>query len=181
LSFDKPENDLDIEARPKLNTRFFLIATMVILSLALVMGIYGLVTLLDLWNSSTEAIDLSNPGGLPEGQQIAEIAEVLPQQRRVGEETDSFQWDVFEPYYDPFADPMKLTGIVVGGSRGGAMAIIESRGISYIVSPGDYVDDLWAVSTITRDKVVLKSYNSEISLYLDKPPVTRSLDIDPIQ
>jgi len=68
-----------------------------------------------------------------------------------------------------------LTGVVIGG-RGGSMAIIESGGSSFIVTEGDYVDDLWAVIHIKRGMAVLRAYDQEVSLYLDQPAVTRSLD-----
>jgi len=107
---------------------------------------------------------------------VADTAEVLPQQIRINTtEDEEDNYSGFEPFVDPFADPMKLTGVVIGG-RGGAMAIIESSGTSYMVAVGDYVDDLWAVLQITRDMVILRAHNQEVSLFFDQPPVTRSLD-----
>jgi hypothetical protein len=95
--------------------------------------------------------------------------------RDTGDESTSDLWTSFDAGVDPFTDPMKLTGVVVGG-RGGAMAIIESSGTAYIVAVGDYVDDLWAVREITSDMVVMRAYNQEVSLFLDQPPITRTLD-----
>jgi hypothetical protein len=107
---------------------------------------------------------------------VSDYAEVLPQQRRtIDDASGSDLWASFEANIDPFSDPMRLTGVVIGG-RGGAMAIIESSGMAYIVAVGDYVDDLWAVRQITRDMVVMRAYNQEVSLFLDQPPVTRTLD-----
>jgi hypothetical protein len=85
-------------------------------------------------------------------------------------------WIPVNQYFDPFAAPIKLTGVVIGGF-GGPMAIIESGGSSFIVKVGDYVDDLWAVLEIKREMVVLQAYNQEISLFFDQPPLTRMLDV----
>ena len=106
-----------------------------------------------------------------------EIAEVLPQQRRNDGSMQEGTWIPVSPYIDPFADPIKLTGIATGGA-GWSMAIIESGGSSYIVSVGDYVDDLWAVLDIKSEQVILRAYNQEITLFLDQPPLTRTLNED---
>lgn len=111
------------------------------------------------------------------GQDIVGIAEVLPQQRRDNFD-DSYIGPAGSAIMDPFAEPMRLRGVTIGG-LGGNMAIIESGGSAYIVSVGDYVDDLWAVTKITRGTAVLRAHNQEVSLFFDQPPVTRSLEIDP--
>jgi len=106
------------------------------------------------------------------------VAEVLPQQRRSdGTMEDDGTWIPINQYFDPFAEPIKLTGVAIGGT-GGPMAIIESGGSSFIVKVGDYVDDLWAVIEIKRETAVLRAYNQEISLFLDQPPLTRTLDLN---
>jgi hypothetical protein len=104
--------------------------------------------------------------------------EVLPQQKRnLENDAESSSWNAFEPVTDPFAGPMKLTGILLGGFND-SMAIIESSGMAYVVSVGDYVDDVWAVREIGREMVILRAHNLEVSLFLDQPPVTRTLDGD---
>lgn len=119
-----------------------------------------------------------NPGNAG-GDQAADtvvVAEVLPQQRRSDGTMEDGTWVPVNQYFDPFAEPIKLTGVAIGGS-GGPMAIIESGGSSFIVKVGDYVDDLWAVLEIKREMVILRAYNQEISLFLDQPPLTRTLDV----
>ncbi len=105
-----------------------------------------------------------------------EVAEVLPQQRRSDGTLEDGTWVPVNQYFDPFAEPIKLTGVAIGG-LGGPMAIIESGGSSYIVKVGDYVDDLWAVLEIKRETVILRAYNQEINLFFDQPPLTRTLDV----
>ena len=105
-----------------------------------------------------------------------DIAEVLPQQRRDDGTLEDGTWTPVNQYIDPFAAPIKLTGVAIGGF-GGPMAIIESGSSSFIVKVGDYVDDLWAVLDIKREMVVLRAYNQEISLFFDQPPLTRMLDV----
>jgi hypothetical protein len=104
----------------------------------------------------------------PEDQ---DTAVVLPQQVRSDENGSA----TGSTMMDPFAGPMKLTGIATGG-YGGAMAIIESSGTSYIVTVGDYVDDLWAVYEITHERVVLRVHDQEVSLFFDQPPEIRNLE-----
>ena len=66
---------------------------------------------------------------------------------------------------DPFATPLKLTGIVTGGF-GDAMAIIESGSAAYIVTVGDVVEEIWTVTQISRDAVDLITADREIKLQL---------------
>ena len=105
------------------------------------------------------------------------VAEVLPQQRRSDGSMEDGTWIPVNQYFDPFAEPIKLTGVAIGGT-GGPMAIIESGGSSFIVKVGDYVDDLWAVIEIKRETAVLRAYNQEVRLFLDQPPLTRTLDLN---
>ncbi len=166
--------DVKISQLHKLiQNRMFLIIAGSILVIALVGGIYSLVTMRHL-AAETE------PGGenqISNDQDAAEIAEVLPQQIRSDQDGAERSWSVFNPGADPFGGPMKLTGVVIGG-RSGSMAIIESSGTSYIVSEGDYVDDLWAVRLITRGTVILRAHNQEVSLYFDQAPTVRTLDYE---
>lgn len=171
-----PGKDLDVKASQLfklLKNRMFLIIAGSILLIALVGGIYSVVLLRDR-TASEELNDEITASG---DQDIAETAEVLPQQIRNNDDRDERSWSTFTPGTDPFGGPMKLTGVVIGG-RSGPMAIIESSGTSYIVSEGDYVDDLWAVRQITRETVILRAHNQEVSLYFDQPPSTRRLDYE---
>ncbi len=154
------------------NRRFLIIAGSVLL-IALMGGIYSIVFLGNL--SASDQSDNENPGS--DNQYIVDTAEVLPQQIRNDGNENERSWSVFDPVTDPFGSPMRLTGVVIGG-RSGSMAIIESGGTSYLVSEGDYVDDLWAVRQITRGMVILRAHNQEVSLYFDQPPAIRTLDYE---
>jgi hypothetical protein len=156
--------------------RLYLVIAGVIILLAVTGSVYGALALRNNLNAAAGADNQALSGTASADSTVADTAEVLPQQIRINTtEEDENDSSGFEPFVDPFADPMKLTGVVIGG-RGGAMAIIESSGTSYMVAVGDYVDDLWAVLQITRDMVVLRAHNQEVSLFFDQPPVTRSLD-----
>ena len=156
--------------------RLYLVIAGVIILLAVTGAVYGALVLRNNLNADAEGDSQTLSGTASADPNVADTAEVLPQQIRINTtEEDEDNFSGFEPFVDPFADPMKLTGVVIGG-RGGAMAIIESSGTSYMVAVGDYVDDLWAVLQITRDMVVLRAHNQEVSLFFDQPPVTRSLD-----
>lgn len=169
----EPERRLNINFREFLSNRIYLVVTVAILVVAIAGGIYAILALRS--DVAGQDAGAQNTEFAPANPEISEVAEVLPQQRReVNDTSDSASWNAFEPALDPFADPMRLTGIVTGG-RGGSMAIIESSGTSYIVSVGDYVDDLWAVRDITGSMVIMRAYNQEVYLYLDQPPETRSL------
>ncbi len=161
-----------------LKNRMFVIIAGSVLVLGLALGIYGIFILRD----RTASDDLP-PGSEIESSEaaagdseVAGVVEVLPQNKRSIDNDDDVQgWSAFNPGIDPFSDPMRLTGVVTGG-RSCAMAIIESSGTSYIVSEGDYVDDLWAVRQITGESVVMRAHNQEVMLFFDQPPVMRSLD-----
>jgi len=127
-----------------------------------------------------EVQTLAETPGNTGGDQAADtvlVAEVLPQPIRSDGTIEDGTWVPVNQYLDPFAEPIKLTGVAIGGT-GGPMAIIESGGSSFIVKVGDYVDDLWAVLEIKRETVILRAYNQEVSLFLDQPPITRTLDVD---
>lgn len=161
-----------------MQNRLFVVIAAGFLIIAVVGGIYSLIILSN--NAVDEPLaqeEVKHETAEPESP---ETAEVLPQQRRDSRDNDNPDGPsiTFDPSIDPFSDPMRLTGTASGG-RDGNMAIIESSGVSYIVSVNDYVDDLWSVREIGTDQVILRAHDQEVTLYLDKPPVTRSLD--PVQ
>jgi hypothetical protein len=156
-------------------SRVFLTVAGSIIFVALAGGIYGIILLS---SHTASGISAAGPETTPDtNQDIPDVAEVLPQQIRAGENSEANSWSAFSAISDPFAGPMKLTGVVIGGI-GGPMAIVESSGTAFIVFEGDYVDDLWAVNRITREMVILRSHNQEVSLYFDQPPSMRSLDYE---
>ena len=180
----KPKRELEPELRNKgenvlekvqelARNRMFLIVAGAMLSIALVGGVSSVLILRA--NSPTADGESATGIGITDPD-IPETAEVLPQQVRTSDvDHEDDTWAAFQPYMDPFSDPMKLTGVVFGG-RGGAMAIIESSGTSFIVSEGDYVDDFWAVRSIFPDSVILRAHSQEVSLYFDQPPETRTIE-----
>ncbi|MGM0652964.1 MAG: hypothetical protein ACQES4_09340 [Bacillota bacterium] len=184
---EDPGKDLDYRPSRILNivkSRLFIIIAGSLLVLAVILGIYSITILNNRTASETnndqeiEAVD-------PEvviAEDTEGTAEVLPQQVRSDDDSDNDPNEdqggsAFNPSVDPFSDPMKLTGVLYG-SRGGPLAIIESSGTSYIVSEGDYIDDLWAVRSIVRDSVVLRAHNQEVKLFFDQAPEARSLELD---
>lgn len=175
-SSPEPEQALDSGFLSLLKNKVFLVVGGSILFLALVASTYSAVTLGN--RVEAELMALESNGNLPGlvGDDVVGVAEVLPQQRR--ENDGQGMADGPGSFIDPFAEPMKLTGVAIGG-HGGNMAIIESGGTSYIVAVGDYVDDLWAVTIISRDSAVLRAHNQEVSLFFGQPPVTRSLEFAP--
>ncbi len=164
---------------PFVQNKMFLIAAGAILFIAVAGGVFSILFLGERAAEDQAAMEEESEAVNDE----PERAEVLPQQRREnesssGSEANSTGGDdvivTFNPSIDPFADPMRLTG-TASGARGGDMAIIESSGTSYIVSENDYVDDLWSVREVRPDQVILRAHDKEVTLYLDKPPQTRSL------
>jgi preprotein translocase subunit SecG len=90
--------------------------------------------------------------------------EVLPQPKRETEKSKSSAADEKKKESkDPFAGPMFLKGTIIG-DNGNNKAMIESEGVSYIVSVGDKVGELWSVDKIDRMEVLLKSGDKEIVL-----------------
>ncbi len=156
------------------NNRLYLIIAGSILLLAVAGGVISLFIMGGRTAAEQELQDNNHVSAI-NGDDLVEQAEVLPQQIRSNEDSEESDRSAFSPLTDPFGGPMKLTGIVTGG-RGGSMAIVESSGTSYIVSEGDYVDDLWAVYEISRDIVIMRAHNQEVSLFLDQAPVIRELD-----
>lgn len=185
MQSDDPGKDLDYKPSKIIDlikNRLFIIIAGSVLVLAVVLSIYSIVILNNRTAAEADAdqetetlnSEVDNP------EDVEGLAEVLPQQVRSNddESSDNGQgWTAFGANVDPFSDPMKLTGVLYGG-RGGPLAIIESSGTSYIVSEGDYVDDLWAVRSIVRDSVLLRAHNQEVRLYFDQAPETRSLDFE---
>ena len=184
MQIDDPGKDLDVKPSKImtfLKNRMFLVIAGAVLLIAVALSVYSVVVMRDRTATEqptvpeTETVETEEVNG-----EVAGTAEVLPQQVRSNDNdgNDNDQgWTSFEANVDPFSDPMKLTGVLYGG-RGGPLAIIESSGTSFIVSEGDYVDDLWAVRSIVRDSVVLRAHNQEVRLYFDQAPETRSLEYD---
>ncbi len=184
MHIDDPGKDLDVKPSKVLTflkNRMFLVVAGSILLIAVLLSIYSVVVLRNQTASDEPAVPEAGTVDTDEvNGEVAGTAEVLPQQVRSNNSDntdDSRGWSAFDANVDPFSDPMRLTGVLYGG-RGSALAIIESSGTSYIVSEGDYVDDLWAVRSIVRDSVVLRAHNQEVRLYFDQAPETRSLDYD---
>jgi hypothetical protein len=90
-----------------------------------------------------------------------EAAEVLPQVQRDNGLTGGS--DLFAR--DPFAAPLRLTGLITGGA-GGSMAIVESSGTTYVVIVGDVIDEFWTVLKISLEEVLITSGDREVSLRL---------------
>jgi hypothetical protein len=137
--------------------RILLIAGLVV---AVALIIAASIYLINLNKSPGQQPAPSGPSGVQPGE---ESGEVLPQSRR----TLPFDGSEEEIWFgrDPFATPLKLTGIVTGGF-GDAMAIIESGSAAYIVTVGDVVEEIWTVTQISRDAVDLITADREIKLQL---------------
>ncbi len=184
MQHDDPGKDLDVKPSrilTFLKDRIYLVTAGLILLVAVTLSIYSVVVLRDR-TASEEPVgdDMAAVESADNIDEVDGVAEVLPQQIRSNDNNNYSnvqEWSTFDANIDPFSDPMRLTGVLYGG-RGGPLAIIESSGTSYIVSEGDYVDDLWAVRSIVRDSVVLRAHNQEVRLYFDQAPETRSLDYD---
>ena len=184
MQHDDPGKDLDVKPSrilTFLKDRIYLVTAGLILLVAVTLSIYSVVVLRDR-TASEEPVgdDMAAVESADSIDEVDGVAEVLPQQIRSNDNNNYSnvqEWSTFDANIDPFSDPMRLTGVLYGG-RGGPLAIIESSGTSYIVSEGDYVDDLWAVRSIVRDSVVLRAHNQEVRLYFDQAPETRSLDYD---
>lgn len=174
-----PGGELLEKIQDLLKNRLFVIIAGAILFIAVAGGVYALLLLQSQTAGEPVATGTEESGAEAEDTSINDRAEVLPQQRREDvenrDENEPESWTMFDPTIDPFSDPMRLTGTAIGGA-GGSMAIIESSGTSYIVAKDDYVDDLWSVRDVQPDRVILRAHNKEVTLFLDQPPVTRSLD-----
>jgi len=93
----------------------------VIILLAVTGSVYGALALRNNLNAAAGADNQALSGTASADSTVADTAEVLPQQIRINTtEEDENDSSGFEPFVDPFADPMKLTGVVIGG-RGGAI------------------------------------------------------------
>lgn len=177
---DDPGMELDDRIPAILKNKVFLIAAGAVLLLAVIGGAY-------LFFFYPDSAAPPPPGPTQPIPPVAgrdnddenDVAEVLPQPVREDEsaQEENRTRRLPDPHVDPFSDPMRLTAVVFGG-RGGNMAVVESSGTSYIVAEGDYVEDLWLVRRITWEAVILRAYNQEVSLFLNQPPVTRTLDME---
>lgn len=99
---------------------------------------------------------ITDPAALEKQQKV----EVLPQIIRSG---SSGEVDVNK---DPFADPMKLVGVVYSETK--PTAIINWGNYSYIVGLDDIVgDSKWQVTGIGKDNITLDSGNEKMTLHLD--------------
>lgn len=92
----------------------------------------------------------------------AEIVEMLPQSKRNSVDQDEAVWFA----RDPFALPLKLTGIITGG-WGESMAIVESGSSADIVKVGDVISEVWTVIQITTESVILQAADREVKLQLN--------------
>lgn len=136
--------------------RFLLYAGLAVLVLLLVAASIYLV------KSNKAPGQPPTPSGSREAE-TKENGEVLPQSRRDLSLDGAGETIWFGR--DPFATPLKLTGIVTGGF-GDDLAIIESGSAAYIVKVGDVVDEVWTVTKIGKDTVELKTADREIKLQL---------------
>lgn len=65
---------------------------------------------------------------------------------------------------DPFANPMVLTGVILGD--GGNLALIEAGEAAHIVTQEDVIADTWTVKKIGPDFVLLAGEEQELRLDL---------------
>ena len=138
--------------------RIFLYAA---LAVAVVLLVVAAIYLLNLNKAPGQS---PTPAASRDAESGGESGKVLPQSRRdlsldgAGEEIWFGR--------DPFATPLKLTGIVTGGF-GEDLAIIESGSAAYIVKVGDVVDEIWTVTKISKDAVEVKTADRESKLQID--------------
>ncbi|MEW6540174.1 MAG: hypothetical protein AB1402_00985 [Bacillota bacterium] len=113
-----------------------------------------------------DAANVPNPQAPPATgtDKAGQAYEVLPETKRPldppPEETSERK-----PIKDPFAAPLELVGVILGG-RGGDLAIIEAGGAAYVVSEGDLVQSVWTVAEIGPGTVLLTSGEQELMLSL---------------
>ena len=94
--------------------------------------------------------------------------EVLPQTERKSEnQDDDNENSKNNNPVNPFALPMKVTGIMLG-KDGQEIAIIESSQSSYIVKTGDVIEDVWKVSKIEENGVTLLNGEKETYVSFEK-------------
>lgn len=111
------------------------------------------------------------PGATPEPTATGfreppdEVAEILPQLKRLETEQSPDDRQDFSAVWSPFSSPMEVQGIITGG-RGGDLAIIRANSASYIVSVGETVAGVWEVQEINRNSVRLTRENEEIVIEL---------------
>lgn len=173
---DDPGRELDYKPPSLLKRRGFIVAIILVVILAAGGGFWAL----NLLRGDDESAAGTGPENDPEEGDIpllgTDLAEVLPQERREhGSNSDREQSDLAWSF-DPFADPLNITGVISGG-RGGSMAIIESGSASHVVSAGDYVNGVWSVRRVEEDRAVLRARDREITIFLEGPPQVRRLDL----
>ncbi len=69
------------------------------------------------------------------------------------EELESLQE---EQNFDPFAGPITLNGVIVGG-KGDNAAVIDVGNSTYVVKQGDSILDYWTIKEIKEDYIILES------------------------
>lgn len=97
---------------------------------------------------------------------------VLPEPRRLladGRVLISRTWGK-----DPFAGPLVLTGII--HSAGSNLAIIEAGSSSYVVGVGEKVAEVWTVTQIGNDSVMLEAGKEKTLLEFEGR--TKSIQVD---
>jgi len=97
------------------------------------------------------------------GGEAAKAYDVLPENRRPLDEDPEVA--AAQKPRDPFAGPMVLTGLVMGGGHGD-LALIEAGDAAYVVGVGDTVANVWTVAEIKAGGVLLKSDERELRLEL---------------
>lgn len=112
--------------------------------------------------SKKEAFAEAKKPATPEGTKKPEQAVVLPQTEREMEDGTEAE-GVMKQSGNPFAAPMKLSGILVSDNAKNR-AIIEFNKTSFIVSQGDKVGEEWTVEKIDRGQVILKAEDRETVL-----------------
>lgn len=96
------------------------------------------------------ALDTYNNNAQDQNRQIEE-QELLAQTER-------------QKNLNPFAGPLKLTGVLITNNTSDNLAIVESNNTSYIVKQGDIIADYWAVEKIDKSSIVLKAGDRQLIL-----------------
>lgn len=155
-------NAYAVRAAPRLQQKKFNRIVALIFAFVIIAGIAALAISLLKQRSGPDPLN----NGAAGNNNDAETGEVLPQTIREPANADDAIW--FSR--DPFAAPLKLTGVISGG-WGDPIAIIESGSAAYIVSVGDIINDVWTVAQIVNDTVVLKAPDREVKLQLNHRPI----------
>jgi Tfp pilus assembly protein PilP len=126
-------------------------------------------TSLTIYNSSTLLSKNENHSQQSQNLEPEEEVELLPVQKRdnevknedsqintINENINTEKVKDNNVYLDPFAGPIKLNGVIVGG-QGENAAIIKVGNSTYVVKKGDIVLNYWTVKTITKDFIIIES------------------------